>query len=190
LELSLRARVNTGEQEMTWSETIRDREAFTALYRTHQPKVFRFLVSMTGNRFTAAEITQDVFVWLIHNPDRFDPDRGELSAFLLGVARKFLQRRGRDERRLVPLGENARAIAQAPPHEPDSDTEALRAAIAALPPLYREIVVLCDLEGLTYEEASVIAACAIGTVRSRLHRARQFLAGKLNQKGQTQRCAV
>jgi RNA polymerase sigma-70 factor, ECF subfamily len=71
---------------MTWSEKIRDRETFTALYRMHQPAVFRFALSMTGDRAAAAEVTQDVFVWLLHHPDSFDPAPGELNSFLLGVA--------------------------------------------------------------------------------------------------------
>jgi RNA polymerase sigma-70 factor (ECF subfamily) len=174
---------------MTWSEKIRDRETFTALYRMHQPAVFRFALSMTWDRAAAAEVTQDVFVWLLHHPDSFDPTRGELNSFLLGVARKFLQRYGRNDRRLVPLEEGAHA-AMEPPEEEEAGVEALRTAIAALPPCYREVVVLCDLEGLTYEEAAVAAGCAIGTVRSRLHRARQFLCRKLESKKQSQGCAV
>ena len=165
---------------MTWSETIRDREAFTALYRSHHPPVYRFLLSMSGDPVIAAELTQDVFVWLIHNPDRFDPARGELGSFLLGVARKLLLRRGRDERRLVPLDREIGFVLQPDIHRaPDPDVQALRAAIAALPARYREIVVLCDLEGLSYDEAAAVAGCVAGTVRSRLHRARQLLARKL-----------
>jgi RNA polymerase sigma-70 factor, ECF subfamily len=174
---------------MTWSENIRDRETFTALYRTHEGAVFRFALSMSGDRAAAAEVTQDVFVWLLHHPDSFDPARGELSSFLLGVARKFLQRRGRNDRRLVPLKEGAHAVME-PPEDEQAGVEALRAAIAALPLRYREVVVLCDLEGLTYEEAAVAAGCAVGTVRSRLHRARQFLGRKLELKKQSQGCAV
>jgi RNA polymerase sigma-70 factor, ECF subfamily len=174
---------------MTWSEKIRDPETFTALYRIHHPAVFRFALSMTWDRAAAAEVTQDVFVWLLHHPDSFDPGRGELNSFLLGVARKLLQRHGRTDRRLVPLEEGAHAAMEAPEDE-QAGVEALRAAIAALPLRYREVVVLCDLEGLTYEEAAVAAGCAIGTVRSRLHRARQFLSRKLESKKQRQGCAV
>jgi RNA polymerase sigma-70 factor (ECF subfamily) len=190
LELSALSCANTGEREMTWSETIRDRERFTALYRAHQPAVFRFALSMSGDRAVAAEVTQDVFVWLIHHPDRFDPARGELSSFLLGVARKFLARRGRDEKRLVLFDEKAHAVAEPDAHGPESDIEALRAAIAALPPRYRELVVMCDLEGLSYEEAAAATGCATGTVRSRLHRARQFLGRKLESGKRSQRCTV
>src|SRR5215471_2729924 len=80
-----------------------DREAFTELYRAHQAAIFRFAFYMTGDRDKAAEVTQDVFVWLIHHPGEFDPDRGELPAFLGGVARKLLLRERRDERRWLPL---------------------------------------------------------------------------------------
>jgi RNA polymerase sigma-70 factor (ECF subfamily) len=189
-ELSALPAVNTGEREMAWSDTIRDREAFTMIYRTHQPAVYRFALSMTGDRAVSAEVTQDVFVWLIHNPDRFDPSRGELTPFLLGVARKFLQRRGREQSRMVLFDEREHAIAAPAADDPESDVEALRAAIAALPARYREIVVMCDLEGLTCDEAAAATVCATGTVRSRLHRARQFLARKLEAKKRGQGCSV
>jgi len=53
-----------------------DREAFTELYREHQKAVFRFALMMTGDSEKAGETTQDVFVWLIHHPEDFDPSRG------------------------------------------------------------------------------------------------------------------
>jgi RNA polymerase sigma-70 factor (ECF subfamily) len=163
---------------MLWPEQIRNRDEFTQLYREHHPAVYRFALSMTGDRSAAAEITQDVFVWLIHHPDRFDPSRGELGAFLLGVARKFLLRRGRNAGRLVPFDPQLHSLT-APERNAEPDTAALHKAIAALPVHYRELVVMCDLEGLSYEQAAEAVGCAIGTVRSRLHRARHFLAKKL-----------
>jgi RNA polymerase sigma factor (sigma-70 family) len=69
-----------------------DREAFTEIYRANHPAVFRFALNMTGDRIKAGELTQDVFVWLIHHPGGFDPQRGELGAFLIGVTRKLLLR--------------------------------------------------------------------------------------------------
>jgi RNA polymerase sigma-70 factor (ECF subfamily) len=162
-----------------------DREAFTTIYRLHHPSVFRFAMHMTGDRPQAEEITQDVFVWLIHNPRRFDPMRGELGAFLLGVTRKLLQKRYQAARRFVPFD---RKFDRAEPEKSgDPDTEDLKKAILALPPRYRETVVLCDLEGKSYEEAAALLECALGTVRSRLHRARALLARKL---GQRERCQV
>jgi RNA polymerase sigma-70 factor (ECF subfamily) len=154
-----------------------DREAFTMLYRIHHPAVFRFALHMTGDRPQAEEVTQDVFVWLIHHPTKFDPERGELGAFLLGVTRRFLQKRYQTEKRFVPFGQAHDRAEPEPTAE--SDTGDLRRAILALPPRYREAVVLCDLEGKSYEETAALLECALGTVRSRLHRARTLLARKL-----------
>jgi RNA polymerase sigma-70 factor (ECF subfamily) len=152
-----------------------DRDAFTELYRAYHRPVFRFALLMTGDHGKATEVTQDVFVWLIHHPAKFDPERGELAAFLIGVARKFLKRLYTEERRSVPIEE----LDVAHQAEPEQDVTHLRHAIAVLPPRYREVVVLCDLEEKTYEEAAAIVECAVGTVRSRLHRARALLARKL-----------
>ena len=163
-----------------------DHDAFTFLYRTHQAAVFRFSVLMTGDPMKAGDITQDVFVWLLNHAADFDPARGALSAFLTGVARKFLHRRRGEEMRWLPLEETS-LVSEADQgrNEADDDAEALRRAIALLPEKYREIVVLCDIEGHSYEEAAVIVACAVGTVRSRLHRARGLLARKLESRTMT-----
>jgi RNA polymerase sigma-70 factor, ECF subfamily len=158
-----------------------DRDAFTAIYRTHQAGVFRFARSMTGDQMKAAEVTQDVFVWLIHHPGEFDPERGGLSGFLIGVARKFLKRRYSQEQRWIPLEDDVAAPDAR--SESDPDAERLRQAIAALPVRYREVVALCSLEGKSYEDAAAIVDCAVGTVRSRLHRARALLARKLMGRG-------
>lgn len=155
-----------------------DREAFTAIYRAHQAAVFRFARMMTGDAVKAAEVTQDVFVWLVHHPGDFDPERGGLSGFLVGVARYLLKRRYREERRWAPLDEIVVAPA-AGRNESGHDAERLRQAVAALPLRYREVVALCGLEGKSYEEAAAIVGCAVGTVRSRMHRARALLARKL-----------
>jgi RNA polymerase sigma-70 factor (ECF subfamily) len=158
-----------------------DRDAFTSIYRAHQPAVFRFARIMTGDEARAADLTQDVFIWLIHHPTDFDPERGGLSGFLVGVARLLLKRRYREERRFVPLDE----LVMATPARGESyrDTELLRQAIAALPSRYREVVALCGLAGNSYEEAAAIVGCAVGTVRSRMHRARELLARKLVGRG-------
>lgn len=162
-----------------------DRDAFTAIYRAHQACVFRFARVMTGDRMKAAEVTQDVFVWLIHHPGDFDPERGELGGFLVGVARKLVKRRHSEERRWAPLSDGMAETAAAPEAATprDHDTEVLRQAVAALPVRYREVVALCGLEGKSYEEAAGIVDCAVGTVRSRLHRARELLARKLMGRG-------
>jgi RNA polymerase sigma-70 factor (ECF subfamily) len=163
-----------------------DQGAFAELYRLHSPGVFRFALYMTGDKGRADEVTQDVFVWLVHHPSGFDAERGELGAYLAGVARKMLQRRQREERRWLPI-EDA-TMETAPRGEADAEAAMLRSAIGSLPARYREVVALCDLEGFSYEEAAAALECAPGTVRSRLHRARGFLALKLQARTAGVRC--
>jgi len=185
--------ISTRDSELLQRFRAGDREAFTLLYRAHQASVFRFAMLMTGDHVKAADVTQDVFVWLIHHAEKFDPDRGELAAFLGGVTRKFLQRRRGEELRWAPLDENT-MMAEESVEEPEigRDSEALRRAILALPEKYREVVVRCDLEEKSYEEAAGVIGCAVGTVRSRLHRARGLLARKLEKQvsGRAERCPV
>jgi RNA polymerase sigma-70 factor (ECF subfamily) len=159
-----------------------DREAFTLLYRAHQAAVFRFAMLMTGDHAKATEATQDVFVWLIHHAGKFDPARGELGAFLAGVTRKFLLRRRGEELRWAPLDDSFIAAESTGEPESRTDADALRLAVLALPAKYREVVVRCDLEEKSYEEAAEAIGCAVGTVRSRLHRARALLARKLEKQ--------
>ena len=156
-----------------------DRDAFTLLYRAQQAAVFRFAMLMTGDHAKATEVTQDVFVWLIHHSGKFDPARGELGPFLAGVTRKFLLRRRGEEMRWAPLDESFPVADCADDREV---AEALRRAVLALPDKYREVVVRCDLEEKSYEEAAGLIGCAVGTVRSRLHRARGLLARKLEKQ--------
>jgi len=171
-----------------------EREAFTALYRAHFPAVFRFALYMTGDRIEAGEITQDVFVWLIHHAEDFDPRRGPLPAFLGGVARKMLHRRQQAGRRWLPL--EAAALEPAGEAHLDvvagigkrQDLQELRRAIRSLPERYREALVMCELEEKSYQQAAEELGCALGTVRSRLHRARELLVRKLARKKEGQRC--
>lgn len=171
-----------------------EREAFAALYQAHFPAVFRFAFYMTGDRLRAGEITQDVFVWLVHHAGEFDAGRGDLAAFLTGVARKFVHRLQRNERRWLPLDDAAAPVRGADGTEfagtleREQEVAELHKAIAALPVRYREAVVLCDLQERSYEEAAVILGCAMGTVRSRLHRARELLARKVTHRKEGVRC--
>jgi len=167
-----------------------DEDAFVLLYRRHQAAVYRFALRMTGNAWSAEEIAQDVFMTLMKEPKKFDISRGALGAYLYGIARnrvmKHLERAPRevslDERNVNGAG--AREIAQ------DSRTPAqwaeqserrnqVRAAVLELQPEFREVVVLCELEELSYEQAAKMIGCPIGTIRSRLHRARALLLARL-----------
>ena len=172
-----------------------DRDAFAALYRQHFPAVFRSAFYITGDRVRAGELTQDVFVWLVHHAGEFDAERGDLAAFLCGVARKFRHRQQRVDSRWIPLDEADVSVRRASDEsafagslEQRQEAAVLHKAIAALPERYREAVIACDLEGRSYEEAAAVLECAVGTVRSRLHRARGLLARKFLAKKEGQKC--
>jgi RNA polymerase sigma-70 factor, ECF subfamily len=154
--------------------------AFLELYRRHHPAVFRFAVHMCGSTSAAEDITQEVFVFLIETPGSFDPKRGSLAAFLLGIARNLSLRHLRKESGISELPEASMSL-----QSPLSDLlhgerlERMRKAILSLPAAYREVILLCELSELSYEEAASVLGCAVGTVRSRLHRARNLLLRKL-----------
>lgn len=166
-----------------------DEEALAALYRQRHGAVYRFALQMCGSRMLAEDVTQEVFMVLIRDGNSFDPRRGSLNAFLLGVARNHVLRRLQRERFYVSMegSDDEAATNQAPlalegPLENLSRTEeieSVRKAVLALPERYREVVVLCDLQELSYVEAAEVLDCAVGTVRSRLHRARALLIAKL-----------
>jgi RNA polymerase sigma-70 factor, ECF subfamily len=196
-----------------------DEEAFTLLYRRRHPSIYRFALHMSGNTTVAEDVTQEVFMTLIRNPRRFDPARGSLSGFLFGVARNFLKKRWEQDRRLVALEGDANEIGERAPVGDGSKNGAsrngshangngwggsagtdefatretisrVRNAVATLPENYREIVVLCDLEEMSYEEAAAALGCPVGTVRSRLHRARAILLDKLRDAHTARRVPV
>jgi RNA polymerase sigma-70 factor, ECF subfamily len=167
-----------------------DERAFTELYRRHQAAVFRFALRMTGSSWAAEEIVQDVFMMLVREPKKYDSGRGSLGAFLYGVARnrimKHLERTPRDVsldastdagRILHPQLQDAMTPARwAELHE---RREHVRAAVLALPAEFREAVVLCELEEMSYDQAARALDCPVGTIRSRLHRGRALLLAKL-----------
>ena len=168
-----------------------DREAFAALYHRYFPAVYRFAFYMISDSPRAGEITQDVFIWLAGHAAQFDPARGDLGAFLGGVARKFVHRQQRQDQRWLPLAEAAgRSVDSdfADVLERQQQAAGLRKAIAALPARYREAVVLCDLDSKSYEEAAAAMGCAVGTVRSRLFRARELLVRKFQGNRERQKC--
>ena len=159
-----------------------DREAFSTLYRAHHGAIFRFALYLTGDREQAAEVTQETFVWFVHHPSAFDPERGELPAFLGGVARQISRRRRREAQRWTVLEESAAGTVPPPEIAGSEESAELWKAIASLPDRYREAVILCDLEEMSNEQAAGVLGCAVGTIWSRLHRAHELLQRKLQGK--------
>lgn len=173
-----------------------DEAAFIEFYRRHQGVVYRFALQMSGKTEIAEEVTQDVFVVVMKSAQRYDSERGSVAAFLYGIARNFVLRALERERPYItvlddPAGDFAGRIAGEQDIFSDlaqnERLDTLRRAVLALPPAYREVVVLCDLHERDYAEAASALGCAIGTVRSRLHRARALLAEKMKA---SERCAV
>jgi RNA polymerase sigma-70 factor (ECF subfamily) len=163
-------------------------KAFLDFYRRHQGAVYRFALRMSGKQEIAEEVTQDVFMVVMGSAARYDSGRGSVAAFLYGIARNIVMRTLERERSYITKldesdGEDAgRLTAEQDVHGDlarNERLETLRKAVLALPPAYREVVVLCDLHERDYAEAASALGCAIGTVRSRLHRARALLAEKL-----------
>jgi RNA polymerase sigma-70 factor, ECF subfamily len=164
-------------------------DALTALFRRRQGDVYRFALHMTGVPAVAEDVTQDTFVIVMRDACRYEPGRSTVTAWLCGIARNCARRRLERERNMGSLVDNeAEAELNAAVLTPDPEGDLTRAeriallrrAVLALPVRYREVVVLCDLQELSYAEAADALHCAIGTVRSRLHRARGLLSAKLS----------
>lgn len=168
-----------------------DEEALAIIYRKHQAPVYRFALRMTGSEATAEDVVQEVFLGLIRSPGGFDPQRGTLGSYLFGMARNQVFRslgawkhlslddeRDGEGNENEPAAYNLDVLTEMTRRE---QIELLRQAVLSLPPHYREVVVLCDLDELSYADAAEILGCAIGTVRSRLHRARSLLLERLNR---------
>ncbi|HJP91017.1 MAG TPA: RNA polymerase sigma factor [Pyrinomonadaceae bacterium] len=169
------------DSELLRSMLAGDEEALALLYQRRQGAIYRFALQMSGSKAIAEDVTQEVFLFLMREGHLFDPAKGSVSAFLFGVARNHVLRRLRVEQLLSPLGDDADQEGPCLLEElTRAETiESVRKAILSLPAKYREVVVLCELQDVSYEETAEILGCAIGTVRSRLHRARALLLAKL-----------
>jgi RNA polymerase sigma-70 factor (ECF subfamily) len=161
-----------------------DEEAFAVLYRRWQGRLFRFAMRMCGSQALAEDATHEVFMALMDGGNGFDPGLGPLAPYLYGMARNQVRRGLSRERAQAAPAEVPEPVAPAA-DDPQAllaareAVDALRGALLTLPEHYREAVALCDLEQLSYEDAAEALGCAVGTIRSRLHRGREILAERL-----------
>jgi RNA polymerase sigma-70 factor (ECF subfamily) len=148
---------------------------FEAVFEAHKDAVYRFAWRMTGSAAAAEDVAQDVFIAFLRAPDRFSPGRGTLRSFLLGIARNLALKRWRREHRWDQLDDEA--VVTVPAFDPcASDVgEIVAKAVGALPPLQREVLILAEYEELPLDEIAGAVASQVGTVKSRLHRARENL---------------
>jgi RNA polymerase sigma-70 factor, ECF subfamily len=176
------------DNELLRQAAAGDAQAFAELFRRRHPDVFRFALHLTGSAQTAEDVVQDVFMVLVRDGARYDEGRATVAAWLCGIARNFVRQRLERDRRLTSVD----FADEGEPSRVDQGSldplagllraeriETLRRAVHALPLPYREAVVLCDLQEMSYVDAAAALGCPVGTVRSRLHRARTMLAARL-----------
>lgn len=174
-----------------------DLERFVDEFGDH---AYGFAYSLCGNEADARELVQEAFVRLMDRADRYDPSRSLDSWFMTILKNLYLDGARRWERRNgisldTPVGEDGLTVADSVGDEReqalldrlerDEDGARVRAALAALPPQQRVILNLVDVEGAGYEKAAEILGWPIGTVRSRLNRARTSLKRRLTEMGVT-----
>lgn len=165
-----------------------DEAAFTAIYRRHRAAVYRFAWLVSGSEAGAADITQDAFVELLTGTARYDASRGSLAAYLCGIAR-YRAYRAADTRMQVVEDFDAVLEQHAAADVPELPSDRLEraramqglyAAIRRLPPIFRDVLILAELQEMSYADTAAIAGIELGTVRSRLARAKAKLAQMLN----------
>lgn len=183
--------VHTDDAELLRMMLAGDEAAFGLLYDRLQGGIYRFALRMSSSEAFAEDVTHDVFLALMRDGHQYDPNRGTLTAYLYGIARNRVLKRLAKERTMVSLsgndGEDEPSFEDllVAPDNPLLDlsrsetVEVVRQAISTLPLHYREVVLLCNMHELNYEQAAAVIGCAVGTVRSRLHRARLLLMERL-----------
>jgi RNA polymerase sigma factor (sigma-70 family) len=161
----------------------------------HSARVYRLAYRLTGNRPDAEDLTQDVFIRVFRSLDTYEP--GNFPGWLHRITTNlFLDRVRRKSRlRMDNFGEGAEerllsqeVLPESAVHDANFDPD-IEAALASLSDEFRVAVVLCDIEGLSYEEISDVLGIKLGTVRSRIHRGRtqlrEHLAHRAPGKGRT-----
>ncbi|MFO1412322.1 MAG: RNA polymerase sigma factor [Burkholderiales bacterium] len=180
-ELSDRLQAN--DAALAARVALGDAAALGPLYQRHRGPVYRFALLWSGSASVAADVAQDVFLHFLAHAGDYDPARGPLQPWLLGITRNFVHRRTGADARYVANDEGVEpAVPDLDAPTPETalatqrDLARLRAAIAALPPHYRDVLVLVELAERSYAEAAAICGCELNTVRSRLSRARGLVA--------------
>ncbi len=148
-------------------------DEFGAIFTEHKDAVYQFAWRMTNSRAIAEDIAQDVFMEILRGRAEFDPHRGSVRALLLGIARHFAWKQWRREQRWTALNDEASVTPGTV--ESIGTEEAVSMGVAALPPLQREVLILAVYEDLTLQEMADALAVEVGTVKARLHRARENL---------------
>jgi len=162
-----------------------DEAAFGDLYARYQRQIYHYAARMCGVA-AGDDVVQETFLAVLRHGGRFDPAKGTVAAYLYGIARHHVIKRL--DRQGMGLSEPVEMLAAEAIAPQDTPFETMarermigvvRQAVHSLPPVYREVVALCDLQEMDYATVAQVIQCPIGTVRSRLHRARGLLLRKL-----------
>jgi RNA polymerase sigma-70 factor (ECF subfamily) len=158
----------------TWDDVVRD----------HSARVYRLAYRLTGNRHDAEDLTQEVFVRVFRSLSSYTPGtfEGWLHRITTNLFLDTVRRKARIRFEALPDDAERLASKERGPAQVYDDTHLdgdIQRALDALPPDFRAAVVLCDLEGLSYEEIAATLGIKIGTVRSRIHRGRSQLRAAL-----------
>jgi RNA polymerase sigma-70 factor, ECF subfamily len=164
-----------------------DAAAFQVLYERYRNPLFRFAYRLLGSVEAAEDVAHDCFLSLIKEPGRFDASRASLRTYLFAAARNQAAKRYQTFGREAPIEELLEEPSSADRQEPlavvlESELAwEVEQAIAALPPLQREALVLFEYEDLSLAEVAAVVGTDLGTVKSRLFRAREKLRTRLDR---------
>lgn len=169
--------------ELMRHTVVGDRDAFTVLVDRHKDPLVSYLARLTGCRDRAQDLAQETFLRLYQHADRYR-DRGTFKAFLYRIATNLVRSEARRERRFRLLRPFLREKDGQPPEAAhrvlrDEAQRKLAEAVIRLPLGYRVPLVLHEIEGWPYHEIAEQLDCRVGTVKSRIHRARQRLKDEL-----------
>jgi RNA polymerase sigma-70 factor (ECF subfamily) len=162
-----------------------DETAFLLLYERHRAGLFRFLYRMLGSAELAEDLTHDCFLSLIRQPERFDPKRATLRTYLYAAARNLAFKHFRQTGHEIVLDDLEEELPMPSRREPLQElleeelVSKVRQAVAQLPPLQREALILFEYEGLSLAELAAVVETDVGTVKARLHRGRAGLRRSL-----------
>jgi RNA polymerase sigma-70 factor (ECF subfamily) len=168
---------------------------WAAIVSEHSARVYRLAYRLTGNRHDAEDLTQDVFVRVFRSLDSFEP--GNFAGWLHRITTNLFLDRARRATRIRMDGftdgselrvMGTETLPEDAVHDAGFDPD-IEAALASLPEKFRVAVVLCDVEGLSYDEIADVLGVKVGTVRSRIHRGRtqlrESLAHRAPSRGRT-----
>lgn len=172
------------------------RRAVSALAARHHPGLTRYLANFLGSRETAEDLAQEAFIRIYQHAREYK-EVAKVATWLYRIGTNLALNEIRDRKHRPRYSLNSRAagdgegeelqdgLAERREPRPEDRAESrdlaarVRRAIEELPELYRGVILLCDLEGFSYEEAAAALELKVGTIRSRLFRAREQVQEKL-----------